>query len=308
MSAIECLWDAGALLGEGPVWSAAEDVVYWVDIKVPRILRYGLADGAKAVFPMPDEVGCVGLVEGGGLVAGLRNGFHFVDLERGSVEPIADPEPDRPGNRFNDGKCDAAGRFWAGTMDDSERDSTGALYRLDRDLSVTLVDAGYVVTNGPAFSPDGSLLYHNDSLAGVIYVFDCDPAGGSVANKRVFARIAKADGYPDGITVDAEGGVWCALFDGWRVVRFQPDGTEDRSIDLPTACVTSCTFGGADLRTLFVTTACLTLDVAQSAEQPLAGGLFAVDAGVAGLPTPAFAPRWRPVRPAPPDPPEGPAR
>ncbi len=292
MDAPECLWSQGALLGEGPVWSAAEDTLYWVDIKRPRILRYRLTGGRRDEFPMPSEIGCLGLVEGGGLVAALRTGFAFIDLEGGRVEPIADPEADRPGNRFNDGKVDAAGRFWAGSMDDAQREPSGCLYRLDRDLTVARVDEGYVVTNGPAFSPDGRVLYHNDSVARRILAFDCDPATGALANRRTFAVIER--GYPDGLTVDAEGGVWCALWDGWRVARFDPDGREERSIELPVARVTSCTFGGAELDTLFVTTASIGLDAAQAAAQPLAGGLFAVHPGVRGLPTPAFAPLRRP--------------
>lgn len=295
MSAVaepQCLWPARALLGEGPVWSAAEDALYWVDIKRPRVLRYRLADGRREEFPMPSEIGCLGLVEGGGLVAALRTGFVFLDLENGRIDPITNPEHDCPGNRFNDGKVDSAGRFWAGTMDDAERDPSGCLYRLDRDLSVTRVDEGYVVTNGPAFSPDGRVLYHNDSADRRILAFDCDPDTGALTNRRTFARIER--GYPDGLTVDAEGGVWCALWDGWRVVRFTPDGREERSIELPVARVTSCTFGGSELDTLFVTSASIGLSETESAAQPLAGGLFSLQPGVLGLPTPAFAPLRRP--------------
>jgi sugar lactone lactonase YvrE len=291
LSAPRCLWPAGALLGEGPVWSAAEGAVYWVDIKRPRVLRYRLADGRRDEFPMPSEIGCIGLVEGGGLVAALRSGFAFLDLERGRLEPIADPEADRPSNRFNDGKVDAAGRFWAGSMDDAERAPAGCLYRLDHDLTVTRADTGYVVTNGPAFSPDGRTLYHNDSAARRILAFDCDPTSGALARRRTFAELE--DGYPDGLTVDAEGGLWCAVWDGWCVARFTPDGRRERSIELPVARVTSCTFGGAELDTLFVTTASIGLDAAAAAAQPLAGGLFAVRPGPRGLPTPAFAGRPR---------------
>ncbi|MCP3918364.1 MAG: SMP-30/gluconolactonase/LRE family protein [bacterium] len=292
MNVPRCLWPAGALLGEGPVWCAAEGVVYWVDIKRPRVLRYRVADGRRDEFPMPSEIGCIGLAEGGRLVAALRTGFAFLDLDGGHFEPIADPEADRPGNRFNDGKVDATGRFWAGSMDDAEREPSGCLYRLDRDLSVIRVDEGYVVTNGPAFSPDGRTLYHNDSAARRILAFDCDPVTGALANRRTFAEIER--GYPDGLTVDAEGGVWCALWDGWCVVRFTPDGREERSIELPVARVTSCTFGDTELDTLFVTTASMGLDETQASAQPLAGGLFAVRPGLRGLPTPVFARLPRP--------------
>ena len=283
---VECVWPAGALLGEGPVWSAEEGALHWIDIKRPRVLRYRPSDGRREEFPMPAEIGCIGLAGGGRLVAALRTGFAFLDLERGTVEPIADPEAELEGNRFNDGKVDPAGRFWAGTMDDAERAPAGALYRLDASLEVTRADEGYVVTNGPAFSPDGRVLYENDSTEQRMYAFDCDPATGALSNRRTFATFER--GYPDGATVDAEGRVWCALWDGWRVARLTPDGREERAIELPVARVTSCAFGGDELDTLFITTASIGLDGEQAAAQPLAGGLFAVRPGVRGLPTPVF--------------------
>ena len=204
------------------------------------------------------------------------------------MRPITDPEGDRPGNRFNDGKCDGSGRLWAGTMDDAIEQPTGALYRLDRDLSVHRMDDGYVVTNGPAWSPDGRIMYHNDTTARTVFAFDCDPVTGEIAGKREFLRLPDTDGYPDGLTVDSEGGVWLAHWDGWRVTRFTAAGAVDRVVRVPAAQVTSCTFGGADLRTLYVTTASTGLDGAQRAEQPLAGGLFAVELDLAGLPTNRF--------------------
>ena len=289
-----CLWPAGALLGEGPLWSADEGILYWVDIKQPRVFHYHLESGATEVFPMPEEIGCLGLVHGGGLIAGLRSGFAFLDLEQGDVLRIIDPERDLPGNRFNDGKCDSAGRFWAGTMDDGEREPTGSLYRLGVDLQVERMDEGYVITNGPAWAPDGETLYHVDTLQRRIYAFDCDPATGALGNRRTFALIPEELGYPDGLTVDSEGGLWCALWGGWQVTRFTPDGELDRSLKLPASQVTSCTFGGEDLRTLFVTTASIGLDDEQRAAQPEAGGLFALDPGVRGLPTPAFTPQREP--------------
>jgi len=290
VSAATCLWPAGALLGEGPLWSADEGVLYWVDIKQPRVFRYHLENGEREVFPMPEEIGCLGLVEGGGLIAGLRSGFVFLDLELGGARPIVDPERDLPGNRFNDGKCDSAGRFWAGTMDDGEREPSGALYRLNHDLSVERMDAGYVITNGPAWSPDGGILYHVDTLQRLILAFDCDPATGALGDRKTFAEIPEELGYPDGLTVDAEGGVWCALWGGSQVRRFTPGGEFDRALELPASQVTSCTFGGADLRTLFVTTASIGLTSEQLSAQPEAGGLFALDPEVRGLRTPTFAP------------------
>ncbi len=298
-SEVRCVWPAQALLGEGPLWSAVEQVVYFVDIERSRVFRHRVGYEGGEIFEMSEQTCALGLCAVGGLVAAMRSGFAFLDLATKTLEPIATPEPERPGNRFNDGKVDATGCFWAGTMDDAHEQPTGCLYRLDRDLHWERKDEGYVITNGPAWSPDGRVMYHNDSVARHVLAFDCDLETGSLSNRRVFARIPEEDGYPDGLTVDAEGGLWCALFAGGKVVRFTPDGKRDRAIELPVSNVTSCTFGGPSLETLFITTASTQLDTEQRAAQPLAGGLFAVEPGVHGLPTPTFAPHPETRRPNP---------
>lgn len=290
----QCVWDANRSLGEGPVFDEQERAVYWVDIEQPAILRYAIDSGDRHEFPMPEKIGCIAQRERGGFVAGLRSGFAFVDLDVNNpgcprLQPICNPEPNRPGNRFNDGKCDGRGRFWAGTMDAAIERPTGALYRLDPDQSVQRMDEGYVVTNGPAWSPDGKTLYHNDTNARIVYAFDCEPDTGSIAGKRVFLRLAEKDGFPDGMTVDREGCVWLAHWGGFRVTRFTPEGQIDRTIKLPAAQVTSCAFGGSDLRTLYVTTALTGLTPTDLADQPLAGGLFAIDVDIAGMPANRFA-------------------
>jgi len=280
---LECVLEAGAVLGEGPVWDDRQGCLYWVDIVRRSINRW--ADGDCELWMMPTRVGCVGLRnDATSLVAGLETGFVFVDLAASRVHAIADPEPDLPGNRFNDGKVDSAGRFWAGTLDESETHETGALYCLDTDRQVTRKDTGYIVTNGPAWSPDGRTMYHNDTLKRVVYAFDFDPATGEIGNKRVFRQLEPEDGYPDGMTIDADGGLWLAHWDGWKVTRFTPGGDVDRVIEVPAARVTSCAFGGPDLRTLYITTATVGLDAAALAEQPLAGGLFAIETDAVGLP------------------------
>ena len=288
MSETRCVWNARAKLGEGPLWNADERALYWVDIERPAILRLRIDDGRTDVYPMPQKIGCIAFREQGGLVAGFQSGFAFVDLQLQEVTPIADPEEDLPGNRFNDGKCDARGRFWAGTMDDACRQPTGALYRLDPDGTIHRMDDGYVITNGPAWSPDGRILYHNDTLQRTVFAFDCDPRTGDIDHKRVFARLSEADGYPDGMTVDSEGGLWLAHWGGSRVTRFTPNGHVDRVVRLPASQVTSCTFGGSDLRTLYVTTARKGLDAATLLDEPLAGGLFAVEVDIPGLPANRF--------------------
>lgn len=288
MTEVKCVWPAGAVVGEGPIWDAEEGAVYWVDIKAPAVHRYAPASGGTRSWPMPERIGCIAMRRGGGFIAGFKSGFAFLDLPDGRIGKIGDPEPDRPNNRINDGKCDAAGRFWAGTMDDEEREPTGWLYRLDPDLTWRRTDGAYTVTNGPAFSPDGRTVYLADSVGRTVYAFDL-AADGTLANKRPFVRFEKADGFPDGMTTDAEGFLWIAHWGGWRVTRFAPDGSVDRAVDLPVAQVTSCVFGGPDFETLYVTSAAIGLDDRARAKQPLAGGLFEAPLGVRGLPTLSFA-------------------
>ncbi len=284
----DCVWDAHALLGEGPLWVAGERSLYWVDIKAPAIHRLDPVGGRRRTWPMPVEVGCIAKRRSGGFIAGTRTGFAYVDLGRESVTVIANPEPDRTGNRFNDGKCDAAGRFWAGTMDDSLRESTGWLYCLDAGLDWRRADGPYVCTNGPAFAPDGRTAYHTDTMGRVIHAFEFGDDG-RLRNKRPFVHFAEPDGYPDGMTVDADGGVWVAHWGGGRVTRYTPRGDADVSVRLPATQVTSCAFGGDRLDTLFITTAAIGLDDAQRAAEPLAGGLFALHVSQQGVPAAEFA-------------------
>lgn len=287
-----CVWQARALLGEGPLWSPRQDAVYFVDIRGSRILRHGLSDDSQAGWEL-DDAACwlVESADGDGFIAGLRSRRVVrLRLEPGQAtvaEEIARIEPDMPGNRLNDGKADRDGRLWVGSMDDAEEAPAGSFYRIDGDGSVTRVDQGYTVANGPALSPDGRTIYHTDSAARTVYAFDIG-ADGSLSGKRVHIRFTEADGYPDGMTCDAEGGLWIAHWDGARVSRFRPDGTLDRAIALPVSRVTSCVFAGPDLDRMFITTAAHGRD-----EEPLAGALFECDPGVRGLPACGFGPASR---------------
>ncbi|MCM8739150.1 SMP-30/gluconolactonase/LRE family protein [Azospirillum sp. A1-3] len=287
-----CVWQARALLGEGPLWSPRQDAVYFVDIRGSRILRHGLSDCSQAVWDL-DDAACwlVESADGDGFIAGLRSRRVVrLRLEPGQAtvaEEIARIEPDMPGNRLNDGKADRDGRLWVGSMDDAEEAPAGSFYRIDHDGSVTRVDQGYTVANGPALSPDGRTIYHTDSAARRVYAFDIGADGG-LSGKRVHIRFTEADGYPDGMTCDAEGGLWIAHWDGARVSRFRPDGTLDRVIALPVSRVTSCVFAGPDLDRMFITTAAHGRD-----EEPLAGALFECDPGVRGLPACGFGPASR---------------
>jgi D-xylonolactonase len=284
---VECIADVKALLGEGPVWVARERALYWVDIKGRKVFRLG-AGGALSSWDTPMRVGSLVPRAGGGFVAGTDEGVYFIDLATGRFELVVHPEKHRPANRFNDGKVDRYGRFWAGTMDDSEREAVGTLYRLDSDLICARMDEGYRVTNGPAFSPEGTRMYHNDSARQVTYVFDVD-ADGNPSNRREFARYGQEDGYPDGMTVDSEGCLWIAYWDGWCLRRLSPEGERIAEIPVPVQRPTSCTFGGDRLDRLFITSARIGLQGTELARQPFAGGLFAADVGVSGIADVPFA-------------------
>ncbi len=273
-----------AQLGEGPLWSERENAVYWVDILAPAVHRLSLADGGVRTWPMPERIGWVVERESKpGFIAGLQSGFTRFELEPFSLRPIADPEPHLPTNRMNDGKVDSAGRIWAGTMDAAIEKETGALYRLDPDFRVSKHDEGYQVTNGPAFSPNYRTLYHTDTLKRTVYAFPLR-TDGSLGKREIFIRFDPEWGWPDGMTMDAEGGLWIAHWGGGRVSRFTSDAELERSIELPASQITSCVFAGPDLDRMFVTSAADGRD-----DEEHAGKLFEVDPGVRGVAQSRFA-------------------
>ena len=276
----------GAILGEGPVWVASEQALYWVDIKGFKIFRLA-SDGEVRSWDTPFRIGSLAPRRSGGFIAGTDLGFAHVDLDLGRFEPFADPEADRPTNRFNDGKVDRRGRFWAGSMDDTEQQASGALYRLDTDLSWTRADDDYRVANGPAFSTSGRAMYHNDSGRQITYVFDLDDTG-TPSNRRIFARYGKGQGYPDGMTVDSEDCLWVAFWDGWCIRRFSPAGECIATVQLPVQKPTSCAFGGPGLNQLYITSASIGLSMSERAEQPCAGDLFMLETATTGLPEMPF--------------------
>lgn len=275
--AVTCVWPLGCVLGEGPVWW--RDALWFTDIKQKMLHRFSPARGEKRSWAAPSEVGFLAPLKNGHFIAGAKSGLYDFDPASGGFALIRTVEPDHPGNRLNDGAVDARGRLWFGSMDDAEEEATGLLYRLDRG-SLAPMDSGYVVTNGPAFSPDGRTLYHTDTLAGNIYAFDLHEDG-SLANKRVFVTVKEGAGYPDGLTVDSEGSVWTGLFGGWAVRRYSPQGELLQRILFPVANITKIAFGGSRLTTVYATTARTGLT---DASQPLAGGLFCFEADVPGQP------------------------
>jgi sugar lactone lactonase YvrE len=276
---ISCVADVRAILGEGPVWVPRDDALYWVDINGRKIFR--LRGGETTVFDTPIKVGSIWPREQGGFIAGTEEGLAFTD-DLISFDFFANPDAALPDNRFNDGKTDRRGRFWAGTMDNRERAASGTLYRLDFDRDLAAIDSGYRVTNGPAFSPDGRTMYHSDTAIQITYAFDLDGLG-NATNRREFIRFGKGDGYPDGMTVDADGCLWIAFWDGWCVRRFSPAGECLLELRVPVQRPTSVAFGGGDLKTLFITSARRDLQGTDLDSQPLAGGLFAADVGVQGI-------------------------
>ena len=278
---------AGNLLGESPVWDAAHDALWWIDIHGRSVHRWTARLGHGA-WPLAEQVGCIGLCEGGGLVVGTRSGFAWLDPVSGRREPIADVLNGQRDVRFNDGRADRNGAFWSGTVHERREVGGAALYRLAPDGAVRVACAGVTVSNGIAWSPDGRTMYFADSHVREVYAFDVDAAGGLVGERRLLLRFDPEWGMPDGATVDAEGHLWIAGIGGGCVLRIRPDGVLDRRLDMPVSQPTSCTFGGIDLRTLYVTSARMKLDDAALAREPLAGSLFALDAGVAGLPEPMY--------------------
>jgi D-xylonolactonase len=286
-STVRCVADVHALLGEGPVWVEREQALYWLDIKGRKIFR--LDDGQTLrEWPTPLRVGSLAPRSAGGFIGGTEDGIALIDPDSDRFEIVARPEEALPNNRFNDGKLDRQGRFWAGTMDDEERQASGTLYRVGPDFDCTAVDGGYKVTNGPAFSPSGELMYHSDTARQLTYVFDVDPQG-NATNRRTFLQFNEGDGYPDGMTVDSDGCLWIAFWDGWCIRRFSSDGELLQTVEIPAARPTSCAFGGPNLDRLYVTSARIGLDEEALAMQPNAGGLFMLSPGVRGLQDAPFA-------------------
>lgn len=286
---VECVLHASAVLGESPVWCPVEKVLYWVDIMRPAIHCFNPATGSCRTWPMQEHVGSIGLRQNRGVVAALRSGFAFVDLDTGNISKLFSPGLGQPDIRFNDGRCDRRGRFWAGTLHEKRRPGAAALYRLDPNGSCHEMLGGVTVSNGIAWSPDDRTMYFADSWTHTIYSFDFDLSDGILGNRRVFAKLSASSGVPDGATVDSEGFLWSANFDGGCITRYAPDGRVARIIQMPVQRPTSCAFGGEDLSILYVTSASVDLTGQQRVVASLAGGLFAVDVGVKGLPEPRFA-------------------
>ena len=286
---MECVVKGDEQLGECTVWCEREQVLWWVDIRAPALKRYDPARTEVQVLGLPEAIGSFGLRRSQGMVAGLKSGLYLLDPRSGALQLLAAPEKHLPDNRFNDGRCDRAGRFWAGTMRDGPRLPTGSLYRLDADARCTKHRSDIVIPNSIAWSPDDRVMYFSDTQRNLIWAYDFDLAAGEMRNERVFVDCSSHPGRPDGSCVDAEGCLWNAEYGGWRVVRYTPDGRVDRAIELPVSNPTCCCFGGKELDTLYVSTARQRLAPDEILKQPLAGSVFAIRPGVRGLPEARFA-------------------
>jgi sugar lactone lactonase YvrE len=277
----ECVVDCANELGEGALWCPLEQRLWWIDIQKPTLWRWQ-PGGAVQHWPLPKPPGSFALRKDGGFLFAFRSGLATLDKPGAEVKWLPGLEPGD--ERFNDGKCDRAGRFWAGTMDRKLGSPIGRLYRVGTDFKVEPMDRGFTISNGIGWSPDNRTMYFTDTPSRRIYRYDFDAASGTIANRRVFVEVDPGHGGPDGMTVDSQGCVWSAQFDRWCVNRYDPDGKLERSVRLPVQRPTTCMFGGPNLDTLYVTSAAMGL-----AGQENAGGLFALDPGVRGLPEPRFA-------------------
>jgi sugar lactone lactonase YvrE len=287
MADVRCVSDARAMLGEVPIWSASEEAIYWVDILAPSLHRFAVRTGTDTTWPMPEMIGAVAFDARGGLLVALASGLYRFAPDTGALTPEAPIEPDIATSRLNDGRCDRQGRFWVGSMDRSTPHSRGALYRYDPDGGLTRLFGNVEVPNGIAFSPDGLRMYFWDTPTRALRCFELDPASGALGNERLFA-MAEPPGNPDGAVTDAAGGLWVTHFGGWRLTRYTPDGRIDRVVRLPVEQPTACCFGGRDFKTLYVTSARVRLDDSALQRGPLAGGLFAFETDIPGLPEPVF--------------------
>ena len=289
MSDVECVVDCQNTLGEGPAWSVDEQKLYWVDIEKSELQRYDPASKDTEVWKTPERVGSFAFREQGGLLVAFESGLDFWDFKSGQTQRIQNFESDLATTRTNDGRCDRQGRFIVGGMNEADNgDPISNVYRLDSDLNLYQIISNVTCANSTCFSPDGTIMYFADTPTGQIWAYDYNADSGAVANRRVFADFSDQPGMPDGSIVDAEGFLWNAQWNGYRVVRYRPDGSVDRIVDMPVMNPTCVAFGGKDLDVLYVTTARYLMTPEQIEAEPLSGGLFAVKVDVKGLSEPKF--------------------
>ena len=285
----ELLLNAKSPLGEGPIWDIHRQVLWWTDILGCVVHCYNPVDGTNRTWEIGQMVGTLVIAKSGGLVLAAQNGFLRFDPLTGATELIVDPEADKPENRFNDGKCDPAGRLWAGTMPITEDSATGSMYCLHLDGHVEKHGGAYSIPNGIVWSADAKTMWHIDSPTRRVDAWDFDNTTGTITNRRTAIEITDEGAFPDGMAMDVEGKIWVALWGGWSVVRFDPEtGEELARVELPVSQVSACAFGGPNLDELYMTSARKKLTSKELENQPLAGGLFKARVAVRGVKPVAF--------------------
>jgi len=284
-----CVLDSKSSLGECPVWSARERVLYWVDINAPSLNRFDPATGGNVAMPMPESIGSFALRAGGGFIVALRGGIWLARADGKLERKILDAPYDPAHHRFNDGRCDPQGRFFAGTMNERRDAYSAELLRIDADCTMTPILKDLMISNGLAWSPDGRTMYHADTPTHIVRAFDYDAATGTPSQPRVFAQWDGETDRPDGGAVDSAGNYWTEFYRGGKVLQLSPRGETLAEYPIPTMCPTMCAFGGPDLRTLYVTSARQMREPDELARLPQSGGIFAMTVAIPGLPEPAFA-------------------
>ena len=288
-SSFRCVLDIKASLGECPVWSSRDKALYWIDINAPSLNRFDPATGRNTAMPMPESIGSFALRRPSGFLVALRSGIWLARAD-GSIDRRILAAPYDPSHhRFNDGRCDAAGRFFVGYMNEKRDANSAALMRVDADGTMTQVLDDMMISNGLAWSPDGRTMYHADTPSREVRAFDYDAATGTPSRPRTFARFQGETDRPDGGAVDSAGNYWTAFYSGGKVVQISPAGRVLAEYPVPAMCPTMCAFGGSDLKTVYVTTARQLREADELVRLPHSGGLFAMTVDVPGLPEPAFA-------------------
>ncbi|MDX1639956.1 MAG: SMP-30/gluconolactonase/LRE family protein [Balneolaceae bacterium] len=279
-----------ATLAECPVWDDEHQLLYWVDIEGGKVYRYNPATSKNEAFDIGEHVGSIALRKQGGLVMALKTGFAFYELEKQTLTHIADPESHLPNHRFNDGKCDPNGRFWAGTLSYDQQEGVGSLYCLNSNLSVDTKLRRLTIPNGMAWNDAGDTFYFIDSPDRTIYSFDFDQKTGTLQNRTEIFRLNDRKGLPDGMTIDREGKLWVAIYDGFGVIRVDPEtGDILHQIELPVPQVTSCTFGGPEFDELYITSAREHMTDEDVEKHPLSGSIFRARVPSAGTPVNRFS-------------------
>lgn len=279
-----------AILAEGPVWDEMEERLWWVDILNGQLFICEPADEAPLIYDMGEHLGAAVPREQGGAILALKSGFGLFDFEKKTVTHLANPEAHLPGNRFNDGKCDPSGRFWAGTMSYDLDEGAGSLYCMNTSLAVDVKLHGVTISNGMAWNRERDRMYYIDTVPGEIYMFNYDDTTGEISNRTLIKKVPKTEGYPDGMTIDQEGCLWVALYGGSKVMRIDPDSGETvYQVRLPVPKPTSCTFGGLGLGRLYITTAREHMTKEEIEEYPLSGSVFRANVPFKGVPVDRFA-------------------